>query len=70
MGGFFIWEKFMTKPTTVWRPNDGNGDVAPTNKDDFLLLENGDNILQESGDELLLNETVVTPKPATVWEEA
>lgn len=59
----------MPKVATVWRPVNGQGDVENTNEGFSLLQENGDNLLQENNNEILLNETVVTSKPATVWED-
>lgn len=61
----------MTKSATVWRPLGGQGDVTNDNEGDFLLLEdNSSHLLLENGDDIILEDSVVRAKSATVWSES
>lgn len=56
----------MTKPTTIWRPADGTGEVT-TDGGDYITTQAGDNITDQSGNKLITNPSAVTPKPPTTW---
>ena len=57
----------MPKVATKWKDASGYTSFAPTNEGFSLLLETGGTILLETSYDLLLEDTVATPKYATSW---
>jgi len=59
----------MTKNPTQYRP-DNTGDMTSANEGYFLLLETSDKVLQEGGDDILLEPNVAVAKsPRTYTDE-